>query len=1287
MGSSAGETGNAHDRDPVAPAIGAAAGAVPWPQIVRFHSELAGLFQPEPPSLDSPEAGRKSGGESLQQYQQLDALLTADPQACGGLRLLEPSARARGPEASGTAPEVAASVLSGVPLDDSQRLAVRRGLRRDRLTVIEGRAGSGKTEVALALLLNAWAQGRSALLVGACESTVEAVFSRLERLGLQAPISARIGPGWRRELPETLRRLMQLVHPKGDGGKVLPDLGAVEAQRRLLGEDRARLAEALDTGLPEGLRAAAAAVIAAQSRARERLDALEADRDELRAEQERLGLGAMAPETVEPALNATRRWLDRMADYREQARDDGHRRAQLAEDTRTQERQRDQSVAEAGMSASAVPDWDWLLDRDWSDRLADWERRFAALLAEPLEAALAPLDWRPEYGRWRSPAEAESWAAEVRMLAGSARQHAADLERELGRTRDIREDLERQRVKIRGLGLPEDFDPNTDRISDWLDAHRQLIGHRPGFLDVLPWSAGARLRRRVRRLERQLLPLLPPAVHTSVGTLDPRGRVRLASVLEAAQRWSEIQKEQAQAWAQTEPQRAALDALRPKAAELGLAQLPVEHDPEAWVQTVARLEQEAGLADHAFLAWARRDAREDAREALRAFACEWALLTPRAPLLEAWRLGPGRAFDQAVRMLAVQPDAASVAQLRHAVGTGLLSRLRQVWQSAANHEHSARRLRAERAALPETAAHRDAWLKTRPAESLLEFDDEANGAWPDTPAALVQLDRIADWCVRWRFFQQEDETRARQYVDGLLAAATAEIEGLLRQLPTNPESARMHDLLRALRERSRDPLPEAELWEACSAFSREALGRRVESIDWELKRGLLDRAQARWLDALRSDADALRAAGSLGEPADGSGSWEADALEPAGGFRALLRALPLWITDVRGIVALPMEAGLFDLLIIEDAPQVTVNAMLPAIFRARSVVVTGDPRTAPAGQGAGTGEQAALAERLDVTGWLARLGFGAGDPVFRAAAVLARSGEDRLVLAGSYRAHPEILAFSSRLLYPYQPVPRSVRPGCGRGSDDGGLEIIDVPGRAEPGPEGGSWVNPAEAARVVEQVRDLRRRAPASSLAVITPFRAQRDRLRDELQDLESDGGLTIDLPRDAQGREWDCVVFSPVVARGMSADARRRLDRSPDLFAVVLTRAREALHVIGDLEFCREQEDMLQAFAEHCQELCRLRQDCPDAEGLFTAMLLAGWIPEVQPCIGDIRVDLALEAGPGRRLAIEVDGGEVRHGSARARAREAYLECMGYRLLRLQGTALQEDLSPAMTQIRSRLE
>ncbi|TVP83803.1 MAG: hypothetical protein EA347_11840 [Thioalkalivibrio sp.] len=1293
MAGRAGDTVNAHERDPVTPPGIASGPGVPWLQIVRYHREILNRQRAALETSPSAEPGTNAIDELLGEYHRLESALGGNPADCGGLRLLEGTAGG-GLSADADADQDPARVLAAVTLDDSQRRAVRRALRDSGLTAIEGRPGSGKTEVLLALLLSAWSTGRTVLFVGAGERSAAVAAERFQRLALPVPIAATVATDGHAALADVLRELDRLADAEAGTGAGLPAAGALEAERTSLQQERASLAAWLHSDLYERLLAAARSVLSARAQARKRLAALEREAAGLHAEQQRLGLGALEPEAVEPALTATRRWLDRMADYQRLAREDRQRRAQLDADIRGQEQQRDRVLEEAGLSAGGQQDRDWLVDPDWAMPLEDWRRRFAGLLGEPLEAALEPIAWRREYGRWKSAAEAESWAAGVRALAGSLRQRAGELEQVLERNRDAREAMERHRVKIRGLGLPEDFDPQSDVIPDWLATFRELQGRRPRALDILPWSGCARLRRRMHRLERQLLPLLPPAIHTSVGALDPRGRARLASVLEAAHRWARMLAAQRRIRAETQPQREALEGLSREAERRGLGALPATEDPGTLVGTAADLEAAAAFGEQAAQGWQRREAREGAAEALREIARDWVWLIPRVPLLEVWRHGPGRELDRAVRMLAVQADARSIATARAAIAGGLLSRLRQSRESASNHEHSARRLRAEREAVPGAATRRAEWLEERPPESLLEAagtgDGDVDGdddAWPDADDALARLDTVADWCVRWRFLRQEDEPLARQEVETGLNAATGSMEALIRRLPPGPEVSRLLGLLAEVHGDPQGEVPETELLEACSAFGPAGLGARIEAIDREFERRWLPYAQARHLERLRGDAGARRTVSSLLERAGRSrNGTEGAAPIPLEDFRELLRALPVWITDVRGLAELPMAPDLFDLVVIDDAPRGTLTRLLPAIFRGRSLAVAGEARTAPAQADADGAGSRVPRGRFGVEGCPARL-TAAGHDLFRVVLEsLDRPAEDRLVLGRSHRGHPGIRALSGRLLYPYRPVPRAGSGAPGGSGDDGGVRVLDVPGRAEPGPDGSSWCNLAEVAKVVERVRELRRRAPASSLGVITPFEAQRDRLRAELQDLEPPGSVTIDLPGAFQGGEWDVIVFSPAVARRMTAEARRRLDASPGLFAIALTRAREAFHLVADVEYCLEQDDLLRELAAHCQDLCRLRQDSPDAEGLFTGMLLEGWVPKVQPCIGDIRVDLALEAGPGRQLAIEVDGGESRHDATRARARAAYLECMGYRLLRLEGASLREDPSPAIARIRAGL-
>ena len=67
--------------------------------------------------------------------------------------------------------------------------------------------------------------------------------------------------------------------------------------------------------------------------------------------------------------------------------------------------------------------------------------------------------------------------------------------------------------------------------------------------------------------------------------------------------------------------------------------------------------------------------------------------------------------------------------------------------------------------------------------------------------------------------------------------------------------------------------------------------------------------------------------------------------ETVGKFRELLLNLfPCWILSPESASAiLPLERNLFDLVIFDDASDITVDAALPATLRAKSIVVSGDP--------------------------------------------------------------------------------------------------------------------------------------------------------------------------------------------------------------------------------------------------------------------------------------------------------------------------------------------------------
>ena len=79
------------------------------------------------------------------------------------------------------------------------------------------------------------------------------------------------------------------------------------------------------------------------------------------------------------------------------------------------------------------------------------------------------------------------------------------------------------------------------------------------------------------------------------------------------------------------------------------------------------------------------------------------------------------------------------------------------------------------------------------------------------------------------------------------------------------------------------------------------------------------------------------------------------------------------------------------------------------------------------------------------------------------------------------------------------------------------------------------------------------------------------------------------------QGDECDIMVFSPVIAEGLPQRLLRWVARTDQLLNVSITRARAALHIVGDLIVAREAGGALADFAAHVSD----RQ--PDAQQMET--------------------------------------------------------------------------------------
>lgn len=279
----------------------------------------------------------------------------------------------------------------------------------------------------------------------------------------------------------------------------------------------------------------------------------------------------------------------------------------------------------------------------------------------------------------------------------------------------------------------------------------------------------------------------------------------------------------------------------------------------------------------------------------------------------------------------------------------------------------------------------------------------------------------------------------------------------------------------------------------------------------------------------------------------------------------------------------------FDLVIIDEASQCGVAAVLPLLARARRALVIGDPMQLPPISKLDPRADRRLRRRHGVpAAWLterrmAPRRHSAYDAVERAAG-------PALLLDEHYRCAPAIADLSNRLFYSGRLTVLTDVHAPGRATVDD-RPIIWRAVRGKPVRSGSSWMNPDEVNVVVTVVRALGATHPAgTSVGVVTPYRPQADAIRAALGSLaepkkvrDPSGGLVrVGTAHAFQGGERDIMVFSLVGADdGGNPERFGWADRERRLWNVAITRARSQLIVVGDHGFWSGRPGVGAALAE----------------------------------------------------------------------------------------------------------
>jgi hypothetical protein len=427
----------------------------------------------------------------------------------------------------------------------------------------------------------------------------------------------------------------------------------------------------------------------------------------------------------------------------------------------------------------------------------------------------------------------------------------------------------------------------------------------------------------------------------------------------------------------------------------------------------------------------------------------------------------------------------------------------------------------------------------------------------------------------------------------LAAAADAQVGTTIGQFDGEAQRALTDVLLRsgprAALASVADALQSAELRDRVARAQRAFDLAPTREVAWKAVDGaLLARPDegnavvaAVWRERLRAGSPSARAlAETYAHQVAAATARMARASMPG-----VLEAFPVWaVTSLATGTNLPLEQGLFDLVVIDEASQSDLASAIPLLFRAKRALIVGDPNQLTHITSVSDRADEQLAERHGLTDD-EHSRFSYKSTSLFAAAERA-SGRQPMLLRQHYRSHPDIVGFSNREIYGGRLVvrtaPERLLPGRA-------FEWCDVVGPWERNNVGRSVRKRDEAEVVLDELERQWKELEAlgRDIGIVTPFRAQVDLLSDRLGERLPDllGKVTIDTAYGFQGDERDVMVFSLAIADDLPGFTMR-FAGDPHLVNVAVTRARSRLVVVGDHTAALGSGTLLSALARSALDL-----------------------------------------------------------------------------------------------------
>lgn len=286
-------------------------------------------------------------------------------------------------------------------------------------------------------------------------------------------------------------------------------------------------------------------------------------------------------------------------------------------------------------------------------------------------------------------------------------------------------------------------------------------------------------------------------------------------------------------------------------------------------------------------------------------------------------------------------------------------------------------------------------------------------------------------------------------------------------------------------------------------------------------------------------------------------------------FQIVLKAFPIWLTSLSDLKeSIPFKNELFDLVIIDESTQCDIASCLPAVQRAKRVVVAGDPNQLRHMSFLSRNMQSLFREKHGISHAAAHLLDYRKSSFLDLISESLQNSNQTAMLDEHFRSTPQIISFSNQKFYSNSLKVMTTRPDLHPNS----LIFNFCDGERL---KDGS--NPREIDEILKEIDQIIKSEEslksnfASSIGLLSPFRNQVDLIAKRIQEKFtlsqiSKHAIKVGTAYSFQGEEKDYMFLSMCVDKSSHHSAHMHLNKE-DVFNVSITRARKKQFVFVSIK------------------------------------------------------------------------------------------------------------------------